>query len=137
MRGLGDNRLPADTSNTTRDRHSSGDPRLIASLGENMTIEDPRDSGPIPRVFHLLPGVTTIGSHSDADVLLPGLAARHAEIRRDEADEYHFVDLSNAGTNHVDGATPTGKPLRTGDRLNIGGWVMSYFRDEFAHDAKV
>lgn len=32
--------------------------------------------------------MTTIGSAADCDLVLDGLAPRHAEIRRDEEDEY-------------------------------------------------
>jgi hypothetical protein len=45
------------------------------------------------REFDLRRGVTLVGSAPDADLQLPGLDARHAEVRRQAGDEYVWVDL--------------------------------------------
>lgn len=79
-----------------------------------------------------MPGVTVIGSGPGADLRLAGLAARHAEIRRDERDEYRYYDLGGEPPSRVDGQVVSGKPLRTGDRIELGDWTLSYFREESA-----
>jgi hypothetical protein len=111
---------------TTHDTHGGGRPRLIFSLGGIA------EAGSEQREFDLLPGVTTIGSGPDSDLRLAGLDEHHAEIRRDDADEYVFVDLGSAAGSHIDGQ-PVGEwALHTGDRLELGTWTLSYYREEFA-----
>lgn len=111
---------------TTHDPRGGGRPRLIFAFGGTAR---PHAS---QREFDLLPGVTVIGSGQDADLRLEGLAARHAEIRRDERDEYVYTDLGSEAPGRVDGQVVSGKPLRTGDRIELGDWTLSYFREEFA-----
>ena len=48
--------------------------------------------------------VTTIGSDPAADVRLPGLQPQHAEVRRDERDEYVVHRLCRPGDLLVNGA---------------------------------
>ena len=111
---------------TTHDPRGGGRPRLIFAFGGTASERD------IQREFDLVPGVTVIGSGPDADLRLEGLAARHAEIRRDERDEYVYIDLGSEAPGRVDGQAVSGKPLRTGDRIELGDWMLSYFREEFA-----
>ncbi len=111
---------------TTHDPRGGGRPRLIFAFGGTAPEHASQ------REFDLLPGVTIIGSGPDADLRLDGLATRHAEIRRDERDEYVFTDLGSQPPSQVDGQVTSGKPLRTGDRIEIGDWTLSYFREEFA-----
>jgi hypothetical protein len=111
---------------TTHDPRGGGRPRLIFAFGGTASEHDSQ------REFDLLPGVTVIGSAPDADLRLEGLAARHAEIRRDERDEYVYIDLGSEAPGRVDGQEVSGKPLRTGDRIEVGDWMLSYFREEFA-----
>ena len=111
---------------TTHDPRGGGRPRLIFALGDTAP---PHAS---QREFDLLPGVSVIGSAPDADLRLEGLDARHAEIRRDERDEYLYVDLGSQSPGRVDGQEISGKPLRTGDRIELGDWTLSFFREEFA-----
>ena len=111
---------------TTHDPRGGGRPRLIFAFGGTASEHDSQ------REFDLLPGVTVIGSGPDADLRLDGLAARHAEIRRDERDEYVYIDLGSEAPGRVDGQAVSGKPLRTGDRIELGDWMLSYFREEFA-----
>jgi hypothetical protein len=66
-----------------------GRPRPIFALGDTAPQQASQ------REFDLLPGVTVIGSGPDADLRLEGLDARHAEIRRDERDEYVYADLGS------------------------------------------
>jgi hypothetical protein len=111
---------------TTHDPHGGGDPSLIFTLGGfTQTDED-------QRVFHLLPGVTRIGSAADADLQLSGIEPHHAEIRRDADDEYHFVQLIEGAPSSVDGRPMGTAVLRTGCRVEVGDWTMSYYREEFA-----
>jgi FHA domain len=111
---------------TTHDPHGGGRPRLIFALGGTAPQQASQ------REFDLLPGVTVIGSGPDADLRLEGLDAHHAEIRRDDRDEYIYVDLGSGVPGRVDGQEVSSKPLRTGDRIELGGWALSYFREEFA-----
>ena len=111
---------------TTHDPRGGGRPRLIFALGDTAPEHASQ------REFDLVPGVTVIGGGPDADLRLEGLAARHAEIRRDERDEYIYVDLGSEAPGRVDGRAISGKPLRTGDRIELGNWTLSYFREEFA-----
>ncbi len=63
---------------------------------------------------------------------LDGLADQHAEIRCEDSDEYVLVDLGAPGGNRVDGRPVERAALHTGDRIELGSWTMSYFRDEHA-----
>lgn len=85
------------------------------------------------RVFHLLPAVTTIGSAPDADLRLDGLAERHAEIRRNAADEFYLVQLSPVRDSFVNGKRTDGRHLlRTSMRIEFADWTLSYYREEYA-----
>ena len=110
---------------TTTDQ-GGGRPRLMFAMGGSA----PR--GAKPREFSLREGATTrIGSGAQADLRLDGLAEQHAEIRCED-DEYLLVDLGTPGGSRVDGRPVDRAPLHTGDRIELGGWTMSYFRDEHA-----
>jgi len=111
---------------TTHDPRGGGRPRLIFALGGIAP------AGTVQREFDLLPGVTVIGSAADADLRLAGLAEHHAEIRRDQFDEYIFVDLGTAAGSRVDGQACGEQALHTGDRIELGNWMLSYYREEYA-----
>ncbi len=116
---------------TSHDPRGAGRPRLILALG-GLAPE-----GATPREFDLEPGVTIIGSGPDADVRLEGLEPRHAEIRHDEQDEYVYINRGPGSPGRVDGQPVSQKPLRTGDRIEIGDWTLSYIREEFADHGKL
>src|SRR2546430_7423983 len=99
---------------TTHDPRGGGRPRLIFAPGDTA----PQHAS--QREFDLVPSITVIGSGPDADLRLEGLDAHHAEIRRDERDEYIYVDLGSHAPGRVDGQAISGKPLRTGDRIGLG-----------------
>ena len=99
---------------TTHDPRGGGRPRLIFALGDTA----PQHAS--QREFDLLPGVTVIGSAPEADLRLEGLDAHQAEIRRDDRDEYLYVDLGSQAPGRVDGQPASSKPLRTGDRIELG-----------------
>jgi hypothetical protein len=111
---------------TTHDTHGGGRPRLIFALGDHATANSE------PREFDLLPGVTSIGSAADADLRLTGLDDHHAEVRRDDTDEYVYVDLGTSSGSRVDGQPASKHVLRTGDRIELGEWSLSFYREEFA-----
>lgn len=117
---------------TTHDPAGGGHPRLILSAGSSARLgaEGP-PTGTRPEV-ELRPGVTSIGSDDDADLRLPGLASRHGEVRRTDDDEYLYIPLTAHPASTVNGVPVAHKPLHTGDRLQLGGWSMSFYRDECA-----
>lgn len=84
------------------------------------------------REFGLRRGVTVIGSAPDADLRLAGLDGHHAEVRREEGDEYVYVDLGTSAGSHVDGQPMGQQALHTGDRIELGQWTLTYYRGEFA-----
>jgi hypothetical protein len=99
------------------------------------TTYDPRGSAPArtdAREYDLRRGVTVIGSGEDADLRLPGLAEHHAEVRRQDDDEYVWVDLGVPAGSRVDGQPMGAQELHTGDRIEIGPWTLTFFREEFA-----
>lgn len=84
------------------------------------------------QVFALRGDVTTIGSDVDCDIRLSGLEPVHAEIRHDADDEFVLVRVGRPGSTRVHGAPVDTARLRTGSRVDVGGWTMSFYRDEFA-----
>ena len=84
------------------------------------------------KVFYLQP-VVSVGDREDADLRLPGVAARQATIRRDARDEYVIEPEPDGVPIRVHGSRilrPT--QLRTGARIEMGPWTMVYFRAEYA-----
>lgn len=111
----------------TSTHQGGGRPRLVFSMGGRAAPEATQAD------FTLREGATTrIGSAADADLRLDGLAGQHAEIRCEDGDEYVLVDLGTPGGSRVDGQPVDRAPLHTGDRIELGGWTMSYFREEYA-----
>jgi hypothetical protein len=111
---------------TTHDPLHGGNPRLVMASSQHPGPEERR------RVFRLTGEVTTIGSAPDCDIRLPGLAPRHAEVRHDEWDEYVLVRTAAGGTTRVNGAEAEQALLRTGTGVQVGDWVLSYVREEYA-----
>jgi hypothetical protein len=114
----------------THDPDAGGRPRLIFSTGGAL----PSQAGiTLERgEVELTQEVTTVGSAADADLRLTGIDAHHAEIVHDEFDEYVFIQRSEQATTTVNGERMGRRPLRTGDRIELGPWVLSYYREEFA-----
>jgi pSer/pThr/pTyr-binding forkhead associated (FHA) protein len=111
---------------TTHDPDGGGRPRLILALGDSAPADAQQ------REFELRPGVTTVGSAADADVSLPGLLDRHAEIRLGDGDEYVWVDLGSEAGSAVNGQPMGAQGLHTGDRIEAGPLTLTYYREEFA-----
>jgi hypothetical protein len=118
-------RRPAGVS-TTHDPAGGGYPRLIMAPREHP------GPGDVQEVFALRGEVTTIGSAPEADVRIPGLLPRQAEVRRDDLDEYVVHRLGRPGDLLVNGAAVDEAVLRTATRLQLGEWTMSFYREEHA-----
>jgi hypothetical protein len=117
-------RLPRRVT-TTHDPQGGGSPRLLFPADSRLGLPS--------RVFYLKKGTTTIGSGPEADLVLEGIGDLQAEIRRNEVDEYVVLPHGEPGAVRVNGS-PLRQPLllRTGSRLELGRWTMSYFRSEEA-----
>lgn len=121
---------------TTHDPEGGGRPRLVFAPGPAPWPGDRQ------RVFDLDRPVTRIGSAPDADLRLDGIAAEHAEIHRTADDELVLVQLSGVGASLLNGERVLPPHLaddrarrhllRTGARLQLGRWTMSYYREEYA-----
>ena len=117
---------------STHAQPGAGRPRLVFEVdAENWDGEPARE-------FDLLMTTTSIGSGADADLRLDGLDPMHAEIRHDERDEYVLhvfgeAELSSELQSPEEGAPEEdGRILRTGSKVQLGEWAMSYYREEFS-----
>ena len=113
-----------DRPTTTHDPARGGGPRLVFAVGNLLVPPDRR------RIVWLDDAVTTIGSDPDCDVVLEGLAPLHAEVQHDERDE--FVLVAHAPGTRVHGAAVERGLLRTGTRVQLGAWQLTYYREEYA-----
>jgi hypothetical protein len=109
---------------TTHDPDRGGNPRLVMAPSAHPGPEDR------PPVFPLRHEVTTIGSASDSDIRIAGLADRHAEIRHDQDDEFVLVSLQ--GTCLVHGAQVPRALLRNATRIQLGSSTFVFAREEYA-----
>lgn len=111
---------------TTHDPAGGGRPRLYFAA----PLDYP---GEPPRVFSLPPSDAVLGAAPTCQLSLPGLRDQHALIRRTAGDEYTIEPAVVGADVRVAGALITGPTvLRTGTRVELSGWRMSYFREEFA-----
>ena len=111
---------------TTHDPDRGGYPRLVLAPGAHPGPEAVRT------VFHLSDRVL-VGSHPACDVVLDGLLPRHAEVVRTEEDEFLVRPLEGARDVRVHGAVVlTEALLRTGTRVDVGPWTLTYAREEYA-----
>jgi hypothetical protein len=111
---------------TTHDPDGGGYPRLV------MAPDPHPRPGDVQPVFHL-GSLSVLGSDPGADIVLPGLSARHAEVRHTADDEFEITSLDPARPVRVNGA-PAYSPqlLRTGTRVDAEGWTLSFYREEWA-----
>lgn len=120
-------RRPRGPVTTTHDPGGGGNPRLILAPRSDPW---PGDRQP---VYRLGRSVTTIGSAAECDIRLPGLEPRHAEVRRDADDEYVLVRTGGRGDDvRVNGEPVRQRILRTASRVQLGGWTLSFYREEYA-----
>lgn len=117
------NRRIRRTITTTHYERGSGRPRLIFVQNSSTW------SGQVPREFELVAERTTIGSGEDAMLRLTGLDDLHAEVLHTEDDEYLLVP-HGVITGSVNAREPS--TLRTGARIQFGGWALAFFREEYA-----
>jgi hypothetical protein len=111
---------------TTHDPGGGGNPRLILAP---RPAPRPGDRQP---VYPLAPTVTTIGSAEGCDIRLPGLEPLHAEVRHDADDEFVLVRTGRTGEVRVNGEPVGQRILRTASRVELGGWTLSFYREEYA-----
>src|SRR3954453_22348320 len=119
-------RRPRRRVSTTHDPDRGGHPRLILTLGAYPS------KGDRPTEFPLRDYVTTIGSGADCDICLAGLEPLHAEIRHDDDDEFVLTRIGGTAELRVNGASVQGALLRTGSRIDLGGRLLIFFREEYA-----
>ena len=111
---------------TTHDPDRGGYPRLALTSAPGARPTER------PRVF-MLGERTVLGSDRSCDVVLPGLQPRHAEIVRTDADEFVLRPWHPAVDVRVHGAVVLHEALlRTGTRIQLGGWTVAYAREEYA-----
>ena len=114
------------------DRAADGHPRLVLSA-DGSADADSAAAGGVQEEFPLRTDrATLIGGDATADVRLPGLGQRHAEVRRTQEGEFELVALDPVAPSTVNGQPVTRSLLRTGDRLQLGDWLLSFARDEVA-----
>lgn len=120
-------RRPARPATTTHDPGAGGQPRLVLVPREDAWPGDTQ------RRYHLRDvGTTSIGSAESCDIRLRGLEPVHAEVRHDDRDEFVLVSHSPGDPVRVNGETVADQVLRTGSRVDIGGWTMTFYREEYA-----
>jgi hypothetical protein len=111
---------------TTHDPDRGGYPRLV------MAPDPHPGPGATQPVFHLADRIV-IGSHPSCDVVLDGLHAQHAEVVRRNDDEFVVRPLATGHDVRVHGAVVLHEGLlRTGTRVELGSWTLTYVRDEHA-----
>ena len=128
----GDSREAEPQVQSTHAQPGEGRPRLVFDV-------DPKNwDGEAAREFDLLMTTTSIGSGADTDLRLDGLDSLHAEIRHDERDEYVLHVFGEAELSSElqspdeDAAEADGRILRTGSKVQLGEWAMSFYREEFS-----
>lgn len=119
-------RQPAPPVSTTHDPRRGGNPRLVVTVGNSRLP----DSGML--IHPLRRDVTTIGSDPSCDIRLTGLEPFHAVVEHDDHDELVLIDRAGNRTTRVNGIPVERRVLRTGARIEIGGWILAYRRAEYA-----
>jgi hypothetical protein len=117
-----------DHATTTHAGFGEGNPKLIFVVGSDNWDGEPA------REFLVVTDLVRIGSAPDMDLSLNGLDPLHAEILHTDDDEYVLVAFGDAqlSSEHESGGVERGHVLRTGSRIELGSWAMSFSRDEFA-----
>lgn len=115
---------------TTHDPGRGGRPRLVFVLGSTPVLG--RADAPDLRDVELNPVGTSIGSGDTCGLRLPKIDVLQATIARDDADEYIFSVKSTTVPSSVNGQVLDRHRLRTGDRIEMGPWTLTFVRDENA-----
>ena len=112
---------------TTHDPAHGGYPRLVLASGPGRASDDLR------RVVFPLGDRATVGSDPGCDIVLPGLAPQQAELVRTDDDELVLRPVRPGADVRVHGAVVLHQALlRTGTRIDLGGWTLVYAREEYA-----
>jgi hypothetical protein len=113
---------------TTHADFGAGNPKLVFVVGSDNW------DGEAAREFAIDTELVRIGSAPEMDLQLDGLDPAHAEIRHGDDDEYVLFLFGDGelSSEHESGGTEGGHVLRTGSRVDLGNWAMSFSRDEFA-----
>ncbi|MGA8986666.1 FHA domain-containing protein [Aeromicrobium sp.] len=111
---------------TTHDPAGGGNPRLYIADASDPLMPSVLGVYPLPATG------TTIGSGDDVDLHLAGTDTLQAEIIRTDDDEYVLIARSSRMLSTVAGRQLPRQLLRTGARIQMGHWRLSYVRDEFA-----
>lgn len=108
---------------TTHHTPGSGRPRLI------FVQDSDTWNGQIPREVNLVGEKLVIGGSPEADLVLDGLEPVHATVEHNADDEYVLIPHGPVrGSVKPDGPSI----LRTGARVQLGGWCLAFFREEYA-----
>lgn len=108
---------------STDTSYGGGSPRLVVLPADGIWRPE------LP-TYWLQSATTTIGSDASCDVVLPGLAPVHAEVRVDAGDEYVLVARDRRTSVH--GQRVTEGVLRTSARIQLADTVLTFVREEFA-----
>jgi hypothetical protein len=114
-----------DPVTTTHDPDRGGRPRLIVA-------HRPVTAGAAPPEFALTGAATLIGSDPGCDIRLDGLDPEHVVVRHDERDEFVLERLGLYEHTLVNGERVEQALLRTATRLELGGWTLTFYREEYA-----
>jgi hypothetical protein len=110
---------------TTHDPDRGGRPRLIVA-------HRPTAAGPAPSEFMLTRATTLIGSDARCDIRLDGLDPEHALVHHDDRDEYVLERRGRFAQTLVNGERVDHALLRTATRLELSGWTLTFYREEYA-----
>ncbi len=82
-------------------------------------------------ITYLLDQITTLGRHSDSDIVLQETAAsrHHAEIHRKD-DEVFFIDKESTNGTHINGQRISEHKLTNGDQIRIGKTTFLFMSHE-------
>ncbi|MDR6119484.1 hypothetical protein QE370_002668 [Aeromicrobium sp. SORGH_AS981] len=111
---------------TTHDPYGGGHPRLY--LSDTRVPAMAREV----RVHHLALGETSIGAGEGCDLVLDDTSELQAVVTRTDDDEYVIGARGRATPTFVNGRELPVQTLRTGARIEVGPWRLTYVRDEFA-----
>ncbi|HEX3707833.1 MAG TPA: FHA domain-containing protein [Mycobacteriales bacterium] len=125
--------LSADEDTSPDRPNPAGRPRLVVVPAGGHAIADGPEALGYEVEFALEPRRMTIGSDSEQDIVLEGLAPAHAAVDWwADGDEFVFEPMPTGDTTAtVDGAATT-IGLHHGDRIQLGEWTLVFQRDEEA-----
>lgn len=107
---------------TTHAAPGSGHPKIFVS-----TLVD---DGTAPREVPITSEELTIGSGPGVDLELDGLLPHHVTIYHDVRDEYRVRALGAVGGGSA--SDDGDRALRTGARIEVDPWVLTFWREERA-----